>query len=192
MGSASRLLRLKRDRESWNLDIMKKKVLIIRSVSFQQLDQNLAALVKEFPSESYELHLLTHNHGIERAKSYEALSAVIDYERRGNFSAFFVPQTLKKKTLKKNIYEAVVVPVTNRTGLGFLNVQWLAFRIPARKILICNMLSELRTVSRPGIVLHGVQSLLFSILAGLGTAVMGLIMIPYLLFRLLVSQKKKK
>lgn len=166
---------------------MKEKVLIIRSVSFQQLDQNLAAIVKEFPSESFELHLLTHGHGMERAHTYQALSTIFDYERRGNFTFFYLPSALKKQT-----YDTVIVPVTNKTGLGFLNVLALAYRIRSKRIIICNMVSEFRQVSRPGILLRGIKALLFSLLAGLGTVLVGVVLSPYLLIRLMFARKRKK
>lgn len=165
---------------------MKEKVLIIRSVSFQQLDQNLAAIVKEFPPESFQLHLLTHRHGMERAQTYDALSNIIDYEHRGNFTLFHLPSTLKKTG-----YDTVIVPVTNKTGLGFLNVLALAFRIRSMRIMVCNMVSELRQVSRASILLRGVKAVLFSLIAGLGTLVVGVVLSPYLLIRLVLAKKRK-
>ena len=166
---------------------MKEKVLIIRSVSFQQLDQNLVAIEKQFPLDKFELHLLTHGHGMERARTYRALSGIFDYEHRGNFSLFNVPAILKEI-----VFNSVIVPVTNKTGLGFLNVLALAARIHTRKILLCNMVSELREISRTDILWQGFKSILFSLLAGLVTVLMAVVTAPYLLIRLMFRTKREK
>lgn len=143
---------------------MKKKVLIIRSVSFQQLDKNLEKIEKQFPvfGGEWECHLLTHDHGTRRAASYKAISQIIAYGSRRNFTFFHLPLRLRKS--RKN-YEAVVVPVTNKTGAGFLNVLAMTLRIPSASIYICNLTSDIWKVPRKKIVFQVVKSSLFSLLS---------------------------
>ena len=163
---------------------MKKKILIIRSVSFQQLDKNLNALVKEFPAHQYELHLLTHGHGMERAKTYKALSKIIDYSSRKNFTFFHLPTLLHKK------YDAIIIPVTNTTGTGFLNVQALALRIPARKIYICNMVSRIWEISQSRILMDMFKGFVFTVFSLALTLPAALILVPPLLLGLLFRKVK--
>ena len=140
---------------------MKKKVLIIRSVSFQQLDKNLEKIESQFPvskKDLWEFHLLTHSHGVQRAVSYKAISQIIDYKSRRNFTFFHLPPVLKKSR-----YGAIVVPVTNKTGAGFLNVLAMVLRIPSDSIYICNLTSDIWKVSRKRIVFQVVKSGLFSL-----------------------------
>jgi hypothetical protein len=152
---------------------MKKKVLIIRSVSFQQLDKNLEKIEKQFPVSrgEWECHLLTHDHGTRRAASYKAISQIIAYGSRRNFTFFHLPPGLRKtrkdnsRRSRKPGYEAVVVPVTNKTGAGFLNVLAMTLRIPSASIYICNLTSDIWKVSRRKIVFQVVKSSWFSLLS---------------------------
>jgi hypothetical protein len=157
---------------------MKKKILIIRSVSFQQLDKNLTAIVQRFPLEEYELHLLTHAHGLERAKSYRAITEIIEYDSRKNFTFFHVPRNLKNNHTQ---YDAIVIPVTNTSGVGFLNVQALALRIPSQSIYMCNLVSEMPEISRLGIWTQIVKAGLFSALAAVLAIPLSLFAFPVLL-----------
>ena len=169
---------------------MKKKILVIRSVSFQQLDKNLAAIETQFPiSEGeYEIHLLTHAHGIPHAQSYTAVSHIIDYGSRGNFSFFHLPRCLKRsKSTLPTGYEAIVVPVTNMSGAGFLNVLLMSLRIPAASIYICNLVSEMWKVPRRQILFRAFKSLFYSLLAAasvLPLLIFFIVIFPFfLLFR---------
>ena len=157
---------------------MKKKLLVIRSVSFQQLDKNLEAIETNFPvsNGSWEFHLLTHAHGVQRAKSYQAISRIIDYGSRKNFTVFHLPQCLKKK---KEVYDGVMVPVTNKTAVGFLNVLVMALRIPSASIYICNLTSRIWKISRKKILLQALKSCIFSFLSLV-------FIIPFLVIFLLV------
>jgi hypothetical protein len=160
----------------------KKVVLIIRSVSFQQLDKNLEAVSRRFPG--HEFHLLTHPHGRERAGSYALIDRIFDYDSRRNFSFFHVPCLIRRKKENSVLpYEAVVVPVTNKTGVGFLNVMMMALRIPSRGVYVCNMTSEIWTVSHRQIVLRSLRSSAFSLLAGVFTVpvgiISGLVLLPF-------------
>jgi len=155
-------------------DEMKKVVLIVRSVSFQQLDKNLEAVSRRFPGR--EFHLLTHSHGRERAGSYALIDRIYDYDSRRNFSFFHVPGLLRRKKENPRLpYDAVVVPVTNKTGVGFLNVMMMALRIPSGGVYVCNLTSEIWKVSHRQIVFRSLRSSVFSILAGVFTIPFGII-----------------
>jgi hypothetical protein len=164
---------------------MKKKILIIRSVSFQQLDKNLTAIVKQFPPQEYEIHLMTHSHGLERAKSYGSISKIIDYDSRKNFNFFHLPKSLKQKQPK---YHTILVPVTNKSGVGFLNVLTLTLRIPSQSIYFCNLVSEMTQITRTGIMMQMIRAALFSSLAAVITIPMAILTLPFLL----VSLKMRK
>lgn len=168
------------------------KLLIIRSVSFQQLDKNLNDIVLRFPGS--EIHLLTHEHGIDCARKYSAISKIIEYGSRKNFSFFHLPQELKRKELRlKNaqsaensgkkpgtLYDVVIVPVTNKTGTGFLNVLSMAFRIPSRTVMMCNLVSELQEITRKQILFQVFRSFLLSIFSTLLTIPCIILSLPLL------------
>ncbi len=140
-----------------------KKILIIRSVSFQQLDKNIVRIKEAFPdSMDGAFYLLTHSHGLNRARKYETLAGIIDYQGRKNFSLFHIP-----KKLAKEKFHAVIVPVTNRTGAGFLNVFLMALRLKTQKIYCCNLVSDLWEIPRKKIILHLLRASLFSLVSSI-------------------------
>ncbi|MCP5108000.1 MAG: hypothetical protein GY950_31715 [bacterium] len=163
-----------------------KKILIIRSVSFQQLDKNVMGIMEKFRAGDWAFYLLTHSHGMNRAGKYEMLAGTLDYRSRKNFSLFHLPGELKKNT-----FDAVIVPVTNKTGAGFLNVFLMTLRIKAEKIYCCNLVSEIWRVPRRKILFHGVKAVLFSAVSILFTAV-SIILIPVLILPSLLLGKSKK
>jgi hypothetical protein len=168
---------------------MKKKALIVRSVSFQQLDKNMKGITQRFPG--YEFHLLTHSHGIDCAQGYASISEVIDYGSRKNFSLFHVPEVLKNLKKKEAVYDVIIVPVTNKTGTGFLNVLLMAYRIRSGTIYICNLVSEIWEVPRAAILYRAFKSFLFSIISTLMTVPLTLVTLPVLLTGFLISRLKK-
>lgn len=157
---------------------MTKQALIIRSVSFQQLDRNLVAIGKRFGSrgDGFRLHLLTHSHGTGRARSYSDIEEIIDYGSLKNFSFFHVPAVLKRER-----YDAVIVPVTNKSGVGFLNVLAMTLRIKCTRIYICNLTSDIWEITRGNIRFKAVRAFFLSILAAL-LALPGMVLaVPVLL-----------
>ncbi|MCP4219881.1 MAG: hypothetical protein GY765_34940 [bacterium] len=145
---------------------MKKKILIVRSVSFQQLDKNMPRIAANVMPPPVELHLLTHTHGLNRAGKYALLETegIIDYQSNRNFSFFHIPPPLKKKT-----FDALVIPVTNRTGAGFLNVFLMGLRLKAPKLYCCNLVSEIWEVPRVRILLRALGAGVFSLFSALLT-----------------------
>lgn len=169
---------------------MKKTILIIRSVSFQQLDKNLTEIVKRFPTTEYEYHLLTHGHGLAQAETYTVLTEAIDYDSRQNFSYFHIPPPLKHKNRHTTPpYEAIIVPVTNKTGVGFLNVLTMVLRIPSHTIYICNLVSEIQEISRGAIHRQLFGALGFSFLAGILAIPFSLVTLPAILCYLSLHRK---
>lgn len=154
---------------------MEKKILIIRSVSFQQLDKNLDRIKETFPEPDTIFYLLTHSHGIERAGKYRLLSEIIDYQSRKDFSFFHLP-----KRLKKEKFHAVVVPVTNKSGAGFLNVFAMALRIKAEKIYRCTPGSDIRRTPRKEIFYRLFKATFYSALAFILT-LGSLLILPFLI-----------
>lgn len=168
------------------IHMIKKQALIIRSVSFQQLDSNIKAIVQEFSG--YEFHILTHSHGVHASKNYESVSNVIDYSSRKNFSVFHLPHGLPPD--KSGRYDAVIVPVTNKTGAGFLNVLLLALRIPTKQIYICNLVSDIRKISKGYIIRWLIRSCLFRFVAAILSIPLFLVFIPGFLIFLLINRKR--
>ena len=172
----------------YNGPVKKKRVLIIRSVSFQQLDRNVVRVIEMFPGSDF--CLLTHSHGVNRARKYGMLSDVFDYRSRKNFSFFFIPRWLKGER-----FDAVVVPVTNKTGAGFLNVFLLALRLkglrPPGRIYCCNLVSDIWHIPGRKIVFQAGRSLFFSA-AALVPVLVSLPIIPVLLLFSLLFEKFEK
>lgn len=160
-----------------------QRVLIIRSVSFQQLDKNIVGIATAFPSADF--HLLTHSHGVRRARKYGELSGIVDYENPGNFSPFRFPAALEGER-----FDAVVVPVTNLSGAGFLNVFLLAARVRARRVYCCNLVSELRPLPRVKLLFQVARAGLFSLAALLLTGV-SVLAVPFLLVAGLLRRRRK-
>ncbi|MCX6582974.1 MAG: hypothetical protein NT166_22585 [Candidatus Aminicenantes bacterium] len=165
---------------------MEKKILIIRSVSFQQLDKNLIRIKETFPEPDTMFYLLTHSHGIERAQKYRLLSEIIDYQSRKDFSFFRLP-----KRLKKEKFYAVIVPVTNKTGAGFLNVFAMALRIKTEKIYRCTTGSDIRQTPRKEIVSRLLKATFFSAIAFILT-LGALVMLPFLILGALFLRKSHR
>jgi len=158
---------------------MKNKILVIRSVSFQQLDKNIKEIVKQFPG--HEIHLLTHSHGITGAKSYTSIANIIDYGSRKNFSMFHIPTELKNfKKESNDLYEAVVVPVTNLSGAGFLNVFLMSLRIPSRSIWGCNLVSKLWKIQAKTIALKAFKAIFSLIISAVLTIPFLILFLPVL------------
>lgn len=165
---------------------MEKKILIIRSVSFQQLDKNLIQVKETFLAADTTFYLLTHSHGIERAGKYGMFSEIIDYQSRKDFSFFHLPQRLKKEK-----FHAVIVPVTNKTGAGFLNVFAMALRIKAEKVYCCTPASDIRQAPRKEIISKLLKATFFSALAFIFTMV-SLVILPFLILYALLLRKSPR
>jgi len=143
-------------------DSSPSKALIVRSASFQQLDQNLPKIMEAFPQ--YHFNLLTHEHGVKLAEKYRDLNEIICYSFSESFSVF-----RREPKLNGVRYDAVIVPVSNLTGAGFLNVFFFSFSIKAKKRYICNMVSEVSPLRSSAVVGKGILSFLNNVSAGIVT-----------------------
>ena len=73
---------------------MKKKILIIRSISMQQLDNLMSKLYTEYPDADF--FILTHSHAIKRCGKYKKIAGIIDYKSSKNFGFFHIPENINK------------------------------------------------------------------------------------------------
>lgn len=141
-----------------------KEILIIRSVSFQQLDLNLPAIKKAYPD--CQISLLTHEHGVKLAKKYKDIANIYVYPYKSGFKkGNKVPDLADKK------FEAVIVPATNLSGAGFDNVLAYAATISSQEIVLCSVTSKLQPITRQKIKALRIRNSLFQCFAVLLSAV---------------------
>lgn len=162
-----------------------KDLLIIRSVSFQQLDKNLVSILDRFTD--HEISLLTHEHGLLLAQKYKAINRVYVYPYKGSFN-----RKHKVKDFKGKVFDLVIIPVTNRTGAGFFNVLMFSLSIKAKKRIICNVVSDLREISKIDILVMGLKSLLISFLSALFTLIAAIFVMLTLPLKLIRIQSREK
>jgi hypothetical protein len=159
------------------------KILIIRSVSLQQLDQNLPVIRAAFPGA--EFHLLTHPHAIAECCKYPGLARVIPLSSAASFSPFRLPAEIRAER-----YSAVVVPVANRSGAGFLNVFLTAWRCRSKAIYRCNLVSEIDRIGRTDLLFRWFGAWGFRLATlGLFIPLIPLALVTMLLGRLLAGRR---
>jgi len=135
-----------------------KKLLIIRSVSFQQLDHNLKAIKDKFPE--HEIHLLTHEHGKKLAEKYKDIKQIWIYPYKEGFG-----YTRKCLDLKDEYFDVVIVPCTNLSGTGFINVFLFSLSIHAKERYKCNLISEIKAFSKVQVMFWWIRSQVFKIIS---------------------------
>lgn len=162
-----------------------KKLLIIRSVSFQQLDLNLPAIEKRY--NDYDISILTHEHGVKLAEKYRNIKEIYVYPYKSGFK-----RGKKVKEFENIKFDVVIVPVTNMHGNGFFNVLKYALSINNDKIVICNVVSEFKEISKFFIYKKEMLSLGFRIVAITCTFITGLFCSPYLLIKLGLNKNSSK
>ncbi|MEF2243933.1 hypothetical protein [Paenibacillus sp. IITD108] len=153
-----------------------KRALIIRSASFQQLDQNLPGIQQQMPG--YIFDLLTHEHGVKLAEKYEGINKIIPYPYKQSFN-----KKLKAIGLPSESYDAVIYVVTNMTGVGFWNVLQFAFTIPANQYFQCNMHTELKTINKAQVYKDAFLRWIQRFISLIATGLCSVIIIPYLIFK---------
>ncbi len=162
-----------------------RKYLIIRSVSFQLLDRQLPEIMKYF-GENEEYHLLTHSHSIDRAEKYEKFSKIIDYEKKEDFGFGKIPESLKGKE-----YDAIIIPLSNLSGAGFLNVFLLSLRIKSKSIFIINSQGKIKRLKKSKIIIKAFFSFINSIISSLLTLMFSPLLLIFLLIGFVNSLKKR-
>lgn len=162
-----------------------KKILIIRSVSMQQLDNNLIEIKKRYPDSI--IHLLTHEHAAKLAEKYEMIDHIIVYPYVGSFD-----HRRMLNDMAFDNYDIVIIPVSNITGNGFLNVLLFAKAIKAKEKIICNLVSEMKEVTDKEILLKSIKHKCFSLFSIISTAFATIITVPLLAILLVWANKKDK
>ena len=158
---------------------MKNKILLIRSVSMQQLDKNLPDIYKSFPD--HELYILTHSHNIKNCKKYKGIRSILDYKKKGSFNPFYID-----KDLINEKFDTVIFFVSNIEGHGFLNVSLLAQRLTSRSVLRCNLNSKIKRITKIQTFLALLKtSLIFPL-----SAILSIPLIPINLFFLILYSIK--
>ena len=146
-----------------------KELLIIRSVSFQQLDKNLPVIKERYPD--CKISVLTHEHGALLARKYKDVETVYVYPFREGFSY--------KNKAKDKFFDVVIIPVANITAAGFFNVLKFSLSIKTGQRMICNVVSEMREIKPAAIRLMGLRN---GMITALSTALTGIVAIPLILF----------
>ncbi|URZ00931.1 hypothetical protein [Clostridium felsineum] len=160
-----------------------KKLLIVRSASFQQLDLNLKAIEEKY--KGYEISMLTHEHGVKLAEKYNDIKNIYVYRYKESFK-----KGNSVKEIENIKFDVIIVPVTNISGAGFFNVFKYALSINGDKIVMCNVVSELKDVSVSSLYVMRISNFIFRIVAFLITGVLGVILTPVLLWKFKSVRKK--
>lgn len=160
-----------------------KNILIIRSVSFQQLDLNLPAIKKQY--DPCKISLLTHEHGVKLAAKYSDLEHIYIYPYKNGFN-----MADKVKELSDINFDVVVVPVTNINGGGFFNVLKYSKSINAKERVICNVISEIKSFTIGKIYWMEFKTAIMQSISFLGTLVVSPLVVVILLLKLKGIEKK--
>ncbi len=163
---------------------MKKKILLIRSVSLQQLDKNLPAVYKQF--HDCDFYLLTHSHNIENCSKYKEINKVLDYKKKSSFHPFFID-----KNLKNEKFDEVIYFVSNIKGYGFLNVSLFAQRLTKGSVYSCNLNSKIKKQSKLKTLISLIKASIFfpfSIILTIPAIPLGLL---FILFYIIKNLKLK-
>lgn len=160
-----------------------KEILIIRSVSFQQLDLNLPAIKDKYGE--CRISLLTHEHGVKLAEKYSDIEKIYVYPYKSGFSI-----DNKVHELENKEFDVVVVPVTNINGGGFFNVLKFSKSIKCSERVICNVVSNITNFTMGDIYLREVTSFLMKFVSIIGTILISPIILLMLLIKLKSIEKK--
>lgn len=160
-----------------------KKLLIIRSVSFQQLDINIIEIKNKLPN--HEIYLLTHEHGVPFAKKYKDIDNIIIYPYKKSFKF-----GNKVDELKDKMFDSIIIPVNNVTGLGFFNVLIYSLSIKGKKRYLCNVVSKIKEISTFNILSIGFKNLIFSFFSFGLTLISALFLMLFLPLKLIQIEKQ--
>ncbi|MBE6068686.1 MAG: glycosyltransferase family 9 protein [Clostridium lundense] len=161
-----------------------KELLIIRSVSFQQLDLNLSYIQRQYPN--HKISLLTHEHGVKLAQKYKDIDSIYVYPYKEGFK-----YGNKVLDLENKNFDIVVVPVTNISGVGFFNVLRFSKMIKAKKRVMCNVVSDLKEISDFKIMPMELKNFLFRGVSFILTFIFSIFMIIFLPLKLKSLIKKE-
>lgn len=150
-----------------------KRLLIIRSVSLQQLDSNIIEIKKKFPE--YHISLLAHEHGAKLAEKYDDIDDIVVYPFNCSFSWH---NQARFDDLEE--FDDLVVPVGNISGAGFFNVMFFSLFIPTKRRWLCNLVSDIKPLSTFAIVMLGIRNFVFSVVSIAITCAISIVAIPFL------------
>jgi hypothetical protein len=159
-----------------------KNILIIRSVSFQQLDLNLPAIKEKYGE--CKISLLTHEHGIKLAKKYCDIDKIYVYPYKDGFNIYNKVNELSNKN-----FDVVVVPVTNINGGGFFNVLKFSKSINTQERVICNVISDISLFTMGKVYSLEIKSFLMKVIAISFTLILSPIVFIVLLLKLKSIEK---
>lgn len=135
------------------------KILLIRSVSFQQMDRQWEAWQKRFSGA--EWYILTHAHGEVVAGRYEGVQRVFVYPWKSPFCWYRPAPCLQGES-----FDCVVVPFSNTSGAGFGNVMLFALTVRAKRRLSCNLSGQWREWRRFDILFSAFVRGMMAVVAG--------------------------
>jgi hypothetical protein len=159
------------------------EVLIVRSAPIQQLDASLPKIRAKFNNSS--ISILSHEHSIDLLQKYRDVKEVIPYPFRKSFAY------KRKVSFDSHLrFDHVVVMVGNLSGAGFLNVLFFALGLPAGKIWVCNLVGQLRLVSRHLIILTAIRNQLYKSVSVLLSTCFCLFFFPFLTIFLIRKSSK--
>ncbi|MBF0515909.1 MAG: hypothetical protein HQK97_02155 [Nitrospirae bacterium] len=147
---------------------MIKHILVIRCTNLQHLDKVFSKLRAEFPGAA--ITLLTHRHGAAAAADYT--DSVVVYPYTENYGFF-----RSLKSLDSMNFDAIVVPVGNVSGSGFLNVFLFTLTIKAGARFMCNLPLELIPLSRLNIISLMLRNTVYTAASGVMAAAAGAVLL---------------
>lgn len=159
------------------------KILIIRSVSLQQLDAMLPVVKSKFSN--CEIYILAHEHGAKLAEKYEDIKRVIVYPYKSGFTK---SQPADFGDIEE--FDNVIVPVGNITGAGFYNVRKFALSVPNKKLWQCNMVNEFKQLMPLNVRFKSIYRTMLTCLTLILTCLATLILLPYLFIILFMRTRK--
>ena len=148
-------------------------ILIVRSAPIQQLDASLSKIKLKFDNPN--ISILSHEHAIELLNKYECIDTCITYPYKESFD---IRRKARFDDGKK--FDHAIVMVGNLSGCGFQNVLFFALSLPVGKIWVCNLIGEINSISRAGIILKSFRNQLFKFAAFLLAAIFSLFAFPFL------------
>lgn len=160
-----------------------KNILMIRSVSFQQLDLNLPAIKAKYGE--CKISLLTHEHGVKLAEKYKDIEKIYVYPYKNGFNI-----SGKVNELSNINFDVVVVPVTNINGGGFFNVLKFSKSINSNERVICNVISDISSFTMANIYSLEIKSFFMKFISIIATVVISPILLIALLIKLKFIEKK--
>jgi hypothetical protein len=147
---------------------MIKNILVIRCTNLQHLDKVFMKLKAEFPGA--RAALLTHRHGALQAEAYTETVVVYPYTENYGFLRSL-------KSLDDMNFDAVVIPVGNISGSGFLNVFMFALTIKAASRFTCNLALALTPLSKTKIIALLLRNGIYTAISGALTIAAGAVLL---------------